>query len=209
MIGHLGSRVSALLDGQLAANEADRCWKHVHGCRECWDLVEREGWLKTQLAGLSRINDPGATPDALKGSLRNCALATGLPAAAGSGLRARTGMVLWGGTAVGAAVVGMLALGVAPSGVPADRRPPENNLTLPVSAGPTANPSTASSGDSSSREPIGPLADQRGRPSGVPSLGSFGASASGSSSREGIVSIGLSVSTHRVVGGIPGFKMVP
>ena len=53
MIGHLGSRVSALLDGQLPPDETERAWAHVHTCHFCRDQVEREGWVKTRLAGLS------------------------------------------------------------------------------------------------------------------------------------------------------------
>ena len=64
---HLGSRASALLDGQLSPEETERAWAHVHACHACRDLVEREGWIKTRLAGLSA----GATaaPEHLKGSL--------------------------------------------------------------------------------------------------------------------------------------------
>ena len=50
---HLGSRVSALVDGRLGAEEEERCWAHVHACHTCRDLVEHEGWVKTQLARLS------------------------------------------------------------------------------------------------------------------------------------------------------------
>ena len=53
MIGHLGDRVSALLDGQMTPAEEERAWAHVHACHQCRDLVEREGWVKTRLAGLS------------------------------------------------------------------------------------------------------------------------------------------------------------
>ena len=45
---HLGSRVSALVDGRLAPEEEERCWNHVHACHACRDLVEHEGWVKTQ-----------------------------------------------------------------------------------------------------------------------------------------------------------------
>ena len=58
-ITHLGTRVSALLDGQLPAAEAERAWAHVHACHVCRDLVEREGSIKTRLAGL-----PAARPEA-------------------------------------------------------------------------------------------------------------------------------------------------
>ena len=53
VMSHLGSRVSALLDGRLAPEEEERCWSHVHACHACRDLVEQEGWVKTQLAQLS------------------------------------------------------------------------------------------------------------------------------------------------------------
>ena len=65
MIGHLGERVSALLDGQLSPADAEKAWAHVHACHFCRDLVEREGWIKTRLAGLSAA--PDTTPDSLKG----------------------------------------------------------------------------------------------------------------------------------------------
>ena len=45
--GHLGTRVSALLDGQLSAEETERAWAHVHQCHLCRDLVEREGWISS------------------------------------------------------------------------------------------------------------------------------------------------------------------
>ena len=32
MIGHLGTRVSALLDGQLTGADEERAWDHVHSC---------------------------------------------------------------------------------------------------------------------------------------------------------------------------------
>ena len=53
MIGHVGSRAGALIDGQLPATFAERLWRHVHGCPTCRAEVEREGWVKTQLAGLA------------------------------------------------------------------------------------------------------------------------------------------------------------
>ncbi len=73
MIGHLGSRVSDLLDGRLSAEEEERAWDHVHLCHQCRDQVEREGWVKTRLAGLSLSSCGGASP-ALKGSLLDASL---------------------------------------------------------------------------------------------------------------------------------------
>ena len=141
MIGHLGPRVSALLDGQLEPAEAERAWAHVHACHFCRDLVEREGWIKTRLAGLS-FGEQG-TPAALKGSLAH-GPADGLrdgPRAPAATHRQRSGVAVLGGGALGAAVVGMLALGVAQTGTPAERRPPVTSLTRPSETG-SAVPAT-------------------------------------------------------------------
>jgi len=136
VIGHLGSRVSALLDGQLAPDETERAWAHVHTCHACRDLVEREGWVKTRLAGLSFGG--GSAPDHLKGSL------LGRPAAVTPGeaylalhheqhtSRRNTGLVAIGGGAVGAAVMGVLALGIAPADAPTMDRPAPAHLVVPT-----------------------------------------------------------------------------
>jgi anti-sigma factor RsiW len=139
VIGHLGTRVSALIDGQLSAAEAERCWAHVHECHFCRDLVEREGWIKTQLAGLSfGGDDRSTTPDSLKGSLAHAGFVGATPPHVTASTRSRSSAVLLGGTALGAAVVGVLALGVAQGGAPADRRPPVTSLTRSVSPSPSA-----------------------------------------------------------------------
>lgn len=143
---HLGSRVSALLDGRLLAEEEERAWSHVHECNPCRDLVEREGWVKTQLAELSLADraDCGA-PDRLKDSLlSSCARSSGQssPLAASPFLTASPGarsrhrsLVAIGGGAAGAAVVGVLVLGTA--GTPQlDRRAP-SDLSRPT---PSSNP---------------------------------------------------------------------
>lgn len=126
---HLGSRVSALLDGQLPVEEAERAWAHVHACHACRDLVEREGWIKTRLAGLSQ----GVTsaPEHLKGSLlgphaHTVPLDT-LGHQLGHRSRSWTGLAIGGGAA-GVAVLGVIVLGaVAPDGQ-VDRRPPVTNI---------------------------------------------------------------------------------
>ncbi|WP_122816649.1 hypothetical protein [Nocardioides pantholopis] len=148
MIGHLGgARVSALLDGQLGAEETERAWAHVHQCHACRDQVEREGWVKTRLAGLSFGAD--AAPAGLKGSLLGAA--SGLPpgdlgarADVGPRSRARTGLVAIGGGAIGAAVVGVLALGTAPADAPGlDRRAPVPPSSV-TRVTPTPTPTTPS-----------------------------------------------------------------
>lgn len=131
-MGHLGPRVSALLDGRLSPEEADRAWQHVHNCHACRDLVEREGWIKTRLSGLSQDATTSAPPD-LKGMLKGrLSGLDGLPgnldptpgelylAMAGTERSRRTSLALAaiGGGAVGAAVMGVLTLGAAPADAP-------------------------------------------------------------------------------------------
>lgn len=136
MIGHLGARVSSLLDGHLDADETERAWNHVHECHQCRDLVEREGWVKRRLARLS--DDGGGAPDHLKGSLLG---APGLPVRPSGWAEAEhrprrsigAGAVAVGGGAVGAAMLGVLALGAGPAAAPTaptmDQRAPLTQLT--------------------------------------------------------------------------------
>jgi hypothetical protein len=139
VIGHLGERVSALLDGQLSPAEEERAWAHVHVCHECRDLVEREGWIKTRLAGLSF--ESASAPMSLKGALLD-SVATGLPpgevylATPSDPRPRRIGLVALGGGAAGAAVMGVLALGAAPADAPTiERRVPATSVTTPAPAG--------------------------------------------------------------------------
>jgi hypothetical protein len=137
-MGHLGSRVSALLDGQLSAEETERAWAHVQTCHTCRDQVEREGWLKRRLAGLAFDVAAPAAPADLKGSLlgvgpggpagRATAYSfAGQPRARMAGL---AGIAALGGGAVGAAVVGAIVLGVAPADAPGlDRTPPVTSIS--------------------------------------------------------------------------------
>jgi len=122
VIGHLGTRVSALLDGQLSPADEERAWEHVHSCHECRDAVEREGWVKTRLASMQYAGSPA--PSSLKGSLlvRGLVAAWDLPehpALAGVVERRRhLGLTGISSGAVGAAVMGVLALGASPANAP-------------------------------------------------------------------------------------------
>ena len=122
MIGHLGSRVSALLDGQMSPADEERAWDHVHSCYQCRDAVEHEGWVKTRLATMQLA--AASAPSHLKCSL----LVRGLvdwpelpdhPALANATVRRRhLGLGGIGSGAVGAAVMGVLALGASPANAP-------------------------------------------------------------------------------------------
>lgn len=141
-MSHLGPRVSALLDGRLSPAEEERCWSHVHECHACRDLVEREGWVKTQLAGLSF--GCATTPASLKANLRQPGLLsegslTPPRGGARSGWPRARGLVAIGGGAAGACVVGVLALGVT-GGPRVEPRPPVTDLSRPTSPATPAAP---------------------------------------------------------------------
>jgi hypothetical protein len=133
--GHLGTRVSALLDGQLSVEDEERAWDHVHLCHHCRDLVEREGWVKTRLAGLT-WGPSAEVPGHLRGSLMGAPdLTPGEAYLVDTGpdqrLR-RAGLVALGSGAAGAAVVGVLVLGSAPADIPApERRAPTTSVNSP------------------------------------------------------------------------------
>ena len=121
MIGHLGTRVSALLDGQLSPADEERAWEHVHSCHQCRDAVEHEGWVKTRLATMQLAGAPA--PSHLKGSLLVGAIVgwSELPEHAdlvAESRRRHLGLTGIGGGAVGAAVMGVLALGASPANAP-------------------------------------------------------------------------------------------
>jgi hypothetical protein len=156
-MSHLGPRVSALLDGRLAPDEEERCWNHVHSCHACRDLVEQEGWVKTQLAQLSfEAGQPSHDfKSALLGRCSALQPASGASLAATpfatSPQRSRRGLVAIGGGAASACVVGVLALGVA--GTPrVEPRPPVTDLSRPTTP---ASP-VVTVDDRSARGPISP-----------------------------------------------------
>lgn len=123
MIGHLGPRVSALLDGQLSSADEERAWEHVHGCHLCRDAVEREGWVKTRLASMQFAG--ATTPSHLKGSLLIRGLVADWSEDDVDGefvgeMRSRRHLGVAGisSGAVGAAVMSVLALGASPANAP-------------------------------------------------------------------------------------------
>jgi anti-sigma factor RsiW len=124
MIGHLGPRISALLDGQLSGAEEERAWEHVHSCYQCRDEVEREGWVKTRLSSMQYAGSQA--PSHLKESLLVSGVIAqwheSMPeqmfAIADGRSRRHLGLAGIGGGAVGAAVMGVLALGASPANAP-------------------------------------------------------------------------------------------
>jgi hypothetical protein len=128
--GHLGSSVSALLDGQLDAKTTERAWQHVLHCPPCRRLVENEGWVKRQLAQIGDVERVDSPPDRLVGSLRDLdpALVWASPVdpEPQSRGRRRAGIVLVGAGSVTAAVFGVTALTGSPMGIGSHGTPASN-----------------------------------------------------------------------------------
>lgn len=143
--GHLGIAVSALLDGQLDPSSAERAWAHIGACDTCRRQVEREGWVKTQLAAMT--GDDGAPPQQLLGSLYGLGSSVQGPAGAAdrdpSGAaawaavgeierrgrtRRRTGLAVAGAGSVSVAVLGLASL---------------TGSTLGIGGGPASPPTSA------------------------------------------------------------------
>ena len=146
--GHLGSTVSALLDGQLDAETTERAWQHVLHCPPCRRLVENEGWVKRQLAQMGDVERVDTPPDRLVGSLLDLDPATAWacpPEPERSSLgRRRAGIVLVGAGSVTAAVFGVTALTGSPMGIGGSHGTPASNIggstTRPTS--PTITPAS-------------------------------------------------------------------
>jgi anti-sigma factor RsiW len=135
VIGHVGSRAGALIDGQLPATEADRLWDHVLNCPACRAQVEREGWVKTQLAGLAQCRPTAPASSSLRGSLAgvrygDLPLPDQSPAEHADRRRLMALAVAGAGT-FGVAMVGVIALSVPADAPGVDRRNPATSLTRP------------------------------------------------------------------------------
>jgi len=191
--GHLGAAVSALVDGQLDDESAERAWIHVAGCASCRRLVEREGWVKRRLAEMAG-GVPGTPqpPSDLLGSLYDLEPVTDDRAghhplhphhtarAAWDAVeqlerrarpRRRAGLAVVGVGSVSAAVLGLSTLGAAPLGIGgAPAQPPSPALTRATPSGSTAPAPSAPAGARVSATPAG--APTSAVP-GVPTAGPF------------------------------------
>jgi hypothetical protein len=124
--GHIGSTASALVDGQLAPEEAERAWSHVVGCHDCRRLVEREGWLKRRLGGLGTPAAAVEAPPALLGSLYDVDAWAMVDQIERRSARRRAATALVGAGSVGLAVMALMAVTSPPAGrgeIPGNRAP--------------------------------------------------------------------------------------
>jgi len=195
--GHLGDRVSALVDGQLDADTAERAWSHVLGCDSCRDALERETWVKQRLSGLGCSEPPTALTEDI-GRLPRLDHATGRLAAAWATVAElerrqrlrRAALVAAGAGSVSAAVIGLGAVSgnfdldePGPTGAVVGRSTPTPPLepaahptALPsarTSERPNERPSERPSARHSSRAGEGPSARHALRSAAVPTAAPF------------------------------------
>jgi anti-sigma factor RsiW len=167
--GHLGATVSALVDGQLDADSAERAWQHVAVCPPCHRLVQHETSLKRRLARFAdepRVDEPS---DQLIGALRGLDPAT-VPWTCdideledGNRTLRRAGLALMGAGSVSAAVFGLSALS-GPAGTPATSIGGGTTMVpTSVTVGPSGSVHGRLPGYTATRGPGGPL---RARPEG-------------------------------------------
>ena len=118
--GHLGDKVSALVDGQLGPSEEERAWSHVLACPGCRRLVEHERWTK-QALGAWTTPHAAPVPPATLLSGDGChptpgawADWAGIDRDERRPRRRRTTVAVVGGGAVAASVIGLMAVTGAP-----------------------------------------------------------------------------------------------
>jgi anti-sigma factor RsiW len=143
--GHLGDRVSALVDGQLSAAEEERAWAHAMTCPGCRRLIEREGWLKTRLSTMADPRAIASPGPGLIGALYDVRAWSAVDAIERRGRARRTALAAAGAGSVGAAVIGLLALTGAPAGVgepPPTRQVPASIGTEIAGQGASLGPTT-------------------------------------------------------------------
>lgn len=163
---HVGSDVSALVDGQLDPATEERYWDHVLDCPSCRAAVESETWVKRRIA-VTTCAEPSAR---LIGSLQQMPAAQEAWAAAEVFERQavkRRRVALAGASSVSIALVGFAVLsGVMPDVSPAG--PPSADLTgsLVPSDAPDQTPTDTTVGfpvsSPTDPDPEGELANRRG-----------------------------------------------
>jgi anti-sigma factor RsiW len=140
--GHIGTKASALVDGQLPPAEEERAWSHVLTCPGCRRLVEHEGWVKRQLGSLSTPGrlDP---PPQLLGSLYAVDAWAAVDEIEKQSRRRRTAAVVVGGGAVGACVLGLLTITGGPASRDVPARPSPAMIRGEQVRGPVGSPTGA------------------------------------------------------------------
>lgn len=169
LTGHLGSSVSALVDGQLDGYSTERAWQHVEHCPSCRRLVEHEGWVKRQLAHIAETPSPEVPSDRFVGALLDLDPTdaawggtawtdTADDRGRGRGRR-RAGIALVGAGSVSAAVLGFSTLSGVPVGFGGSTSPGASigRASSPSPATATPSPSSSSSSAGPTGAPLLPV----------------------------------------------------
>lgn len=129
ILGHLGgTKISDLLDDRLAEQDAELAWAHVDDCAVCQQHLETEAWVKNALSALPEPRS--GLSEAFRGRLCDDRLIASyaeagswvLPTTDADQRRHRWTLAAVGGGAVGAAMLGVVALGAtSPAPAPANR----------------------------------------------------------------------------------------
>lgn len=152
-LGHLGTRVSDLLDDRLDDGAAADAWAHVDGCAVCRADVEKEAWVKNTLSCLGDVRQDRCASDQLRDRLTDDVLLASYAEAASwtqpptyaEQRRHRWTVAAIGGGAVSAAMLGVIALGAVPTQAPsADRRVPASSINFGAQRPTASTPSTPS-----------------------------------------------------------------
>lgn len=143
--GHLGVRVSALVDGQLSAQEADRAWAHVVACCSCREAVERETWVKDRILLMGAETPPSGLSHALAelAAAPQPDVVAEAWAAVGALERRhrvrRAGVIVAGGS-LSVAVLSVVAVGALSTGT---ERPTPREAQVSGGVSPAADPASA------------------------------------------------------------------
>jgi anti-sigma factor RsiW len=140
--GHIGTKASALVDGQLSPPEEERAWSHVLTCPGCRRLVEHEGWVKRQLGSLA-VPQAADPPPQLLGSLYAVDAWAAADRIEQQSRRRRTTVALVGGGAVGACVLGLLTVTGGIPGRDVPTRPAPAVIRDAPARGPAGSPTGA------------------------------------------------------------------
>ena len=175
--GHLGSSVSALLDGQLDPEATERAWQHVLQCPPVPPARGERG-LGEATAGPDRRRRARGRA-ARRGSSARCSTSTPSTVAwapapevdRSARGRRRAGIVLVGAGSVSAAVFGLTTLAGSPMGIGGSHDTPAGNIgggaTRPTStavtpAGVAAEPDARRSARAEARAPPHTLSHRTG-----------------------------------------------
>lgn len=153
ILGHLGgTKISDLLDDRLAERDAELAWAHVDDCEVCQQHLETEAWVKN---ALSALPDPRCgLSDSFRGRLCDDELIASyaqagswvLPTTEADQRSHRWTLAAVGGGAVGAAMLGVVALGAtSPAPAPTNRPTVSSITAISDVFGSTATPSRSAS----------------------------------------------------------------